>query len=65
MSGKHAMAFELLLVALAAAAAAAASSGPRPLTCPPSIIGSVLSCSDAGTVIAGGYLKDGHEAVAA
>lgn len=47
------MSFALLLVALAAAAAAAAASSPRPLTCPPSIIGGVLACSDAGTVVAG------------
>ncbi|KAL4436555.1 hypothetical protein ABPG75_003694 [Micractinium tetrahymenae] len=50
---KLAVLFALLLVAFAAAAAAgAAASGPRPLTCPPSIIGSVLSCSDSGTVVA-------------
>ncbi|KAL4426254.1 hypothetical protein ABPG77_009869 [Micractinium sp. CCAP 211/92] len=46
------MSFASLLVALAAAAAAAAASSPRPLTCPPSIIGGVLACSDAGTVVA-------------
>ena len=43
----------LLLLAAAAAAPAAAHDGPRPLSCPPSIVPGVLSCADSGNVVAG------------